>query len=205
MAPLLLVAVMGCGCVARPPASVLLFTGQGASGGDVRAWTGLLEQARIGYDAVSSTEIDAMDVSAMRRYDLLLMPGGNFEQMGKGLSPGTAAKIRGAVQDGLNYLGICAGAFFAGDSPYQGLNLTGGVRFPFYGLELAGIRKAPVWVEVAGAAVARGRVGKGLVVLVGTHPEAPESWRQGMKFETPARVSRAYALELLEVARSVGR
>jgi glutamine amidotransferase-like uncharacterized protein len=33
------------------------------------------------------------------------------------------------VQNGLNYLGVCAGAFFAGNSPTNGLNLTSGVKF----------------------------------------------------------------------------
>jgi glutamine amidotransferase-like uncharacterized protein len=51
---------------------------------------------------------------------------------------------------GMNYLGICAGAFFAGNSPYNRLNLTSGARFGFYAAEARGIRKAPVAVTAAG-------------------------------------------------------
>jgi hypothetical protein len=68
---------------------------------------------------------------------------------GNGLAPSTTANVRNAIQNGLNYLGICAGAFFAGNSPYNGLNLTSGLRFGFYAAEARGIRKAAVAVTTA--------------------------------------------------------
>ena len=80
----------------------------------------------------------------LRAYRLLIVPGGNFEQMGTGLSATATANVRSAVGAGLNYLGICAGAFLAGNSPYNGLNLTSGVRFSFYSAEGEGVRKAAV-------------------------------------------------------------
>ena len=70
-----------------------------------------------------------MSESQLSVYRLLIVPGGNFEQIGNGLTSSTTANVRNAVRNGLNYLGICAGAFFAGNSPYNGLNLTSGVRF----------------------------------------------------------------------------
>jgi glutamine amidotransferase-like uncharacterized protein len=128
----------------------------------------------------------------------------------------------------LNYLGVCAGAFFAGNSPYNGLNLTGGVRFNFYALEGRNTRKAAVAVAVAGSstfdhywedgpqltgwgdvvarypdgtpAIVEGTAGDGWVILSGIHPEAPESWRRGMTFATPARVDNAYAATLIGAA-----
>jgi hypothetical protein len=63
-----------------------------------------------------------------------------------------SVSFAGNRRGGLNYLGICAGASFAGNSPYNGLNLTEGVRFPFYALENRNIRKAAVAIEVAGSA-----------------------------------------------------
>jgi len=45
---------------------------------------------------------------------------------------------------------VCAGGFFAGDSGYNGLNLTSGVRFGFYAAEARGVRKAAV--AITGAA-----------------------------------------------------
>ena len=129
------------------------------------------------------------------------VPGGNFEQMGNGLSGSATTKLRHAIGGGVNYLGICAGAFFAGDSPYNGLNLTGGVRFSFYALENRGVRKAPVPLTTAAGAtleaywedgpqltgwgepvarysdgtpaVVQGTFGHGWVVLTGVHLESP--------------------------------
>jgi glutamine amidotransferase-like uncharacterized protein len=128
----------------------------------------------------------------------------------------------------LNYLGICAGAFFAGDSPYNGLNLTSGVRFTFYAIEGQGVRRAAVEIAIAGApgrahywedgpqltgwgdvvakypdgtpAIVEGTFGDGWVILAGIHPEAPESWRGGMHFTTPASVNNAYAATVISAA-----
>jgi glutamine amidotransferase-like uncharacterized protein len=91
-----------------------------------------------------------MSESQVREYRLLIVPGGNFVHIGNGLSLRTTANIREAVQKGLNYLGICAGAFFAGKSPYNGLNLTSGQTFGFYAAEARGIRKAAVAITAAG-------------------------------------------------------
>jgi glutamine amidotransferase-like uncharacterized protein len=139
-----------------------------------------------------------------------------------------AAKIRDAVRAGSNYLGMCAGAFFAGHSPYNGLNLTDGIRFNFYLLEKRNVRKAAVLVSIAGGptfehywedgpeltgwgdivaryrdgtpAVVQGAAGNGWMVLVGTHPEAPESWRRGLNFSTPVDASHSFAATLIGAA-----
>jgi len=155
------------------------------------------------------------------------VPGGNFLSIGRNLTPVAIAHVHDAVEDGLSYLGICAGAFLAGDSPYNGINLTG-VRFRFYSAESRGIRRAAVpisspdaptlehywedgpelsgWGEAIAKypdgtpAVAQGMVGKGWTILAGVHPEAPENWRVGMTFATPASVDNAYATTLIEAA-----
>ncbi len=103
------------------------------------------------YATVGSQQVNAMTASQFQPYRLLIVPGGNFEEIGNGLASDTTASIRDAVRGGLNYLGICAGAFFAGNSPYNGLNLTDGVRFNFVALEARGIRKAAVAITVAGS------------------------------------------------------
>jgi glutamine amidotransferase-like uncharacterized protein len=211
----------------RGPAPVLLFAGTGSSPNDVRALEGLLGEKRIAFERVESAELDRMSDEQLRSHRLLIVPGGNFEQMGNALQPATSVKVRNAVHAGLNYLGICAGAFIAGDSPYNGFNLTG-VRFPFYSAESRGVRKAAVtirspdgstlehywedgpqldgWGEVVGKypddtpAIAQGMVGRGWVVLTGTHPEAPEQWREGMTFVTPVGATRSYAGALIDAA-----
>lgn len=222
-----------CAPAPRPkPASILLFSGAGASPGDVAAVEDVLRARGLDYALANSRQLDAMAPSQLEAYRLLIMPGGNFVTMGQGLSPATPAAIKEAVASGLNYLGLCAGAFLAGASPpnrlYNGFNLTEGVRFPFYSAEARGVRKAAVkiqpiaspaldqywedgpqlsgWGDVVARyedgmpAVAEHKVGAGLVVLSGIHPEAPEGWRRGLNFSTPASVDHAYAAQLIEAA-----
>lgn len=209
-------------------ASVLLFNGTGTSPGDVAALERILEREHFNYVTVNSPELNGMHEWQIRQYRLLILPGGNFEQIGRGLKSSTTANIRNAIRNGLNYLGICAGAFFAGNSPYNGLNLTSGSRFDFYAAERQGIRKAAVPITAAGekvfdqywedgpqlngwgavvakypdrtAATAEGAFGKGWVILTGIHAEAPESWRGGMDFRTPVNVDTAYAARLIRAA-----
>ena len=171
-----------------------------------------------------------MDEESIRRYRLLIVPGGNFVAIGNGLSSGSIANIRKGVRKGLNYLGICAGAFLAGrfPKPYNSLDLTSGVQFGFYAAAGQGIRKTVVAIAVAGgptldqywedgpqltgwgASVARypdgtpaiteGTFGAGSVILTGIHPEAPESWGRGMTFRTPSSTNHAFAATLIHAA-----
>ncbi len=209
-------------------APILLFNGMGTSPNDVAAVESILKSNGLDYSTAGSWRLNVMGEAELRGYRLLIVPGGNFVQIGKGLTWGATAKIRSAVLGGVNYLGICAGGFFAGDSGYNGLNLTGGVRFRFYGAEERGIRKAAVaiaggdgatleqywedgpeftgWGAVAGRypdgtpAVVEGRAGSGWVILSGVHPEAPAGWRRGMTFVTPVSDDHAYAGRLIRAA-----
>ena len=188
-----------------PP--VLLFNGTGTSPSDVAAVERILNEQTLKYSTANSVELNNMSESRLRSYRLLIIPGGNYISMGNGLLPSTTAKMRDAVQNGLNFLGICAGGLLAGDSIHNGLNLTSGVRFDFYAAVNRGIHKAAVpisgagtptldqywedgpqftgWGEVVGEypdrtpAVVEGKSGHGWVILSGVHPEAPASWRRG--------------------------
>jgi len=224
---------MACGVRGSIPAAgasapILLFTGTGTSPGDVAAVEAILDRDRLDYATVNSWRLNLMPESRLREYRLLIVPGGNFVKIGNSLTATAAANLRSAVQNGVNYLGICAGAFFAGDSPYNGLNLTSGVRFGFYAAESQGIHKAAVtitgagsttldqywedgpqlagWGEVVGTypdgtpAVVEGEFGRGWVILSGVHPEAAESWRRGLTFATPVEMDHAYALTLIRAA-----
>lgn len=206
----------------------LLFAGTGTSPGDVAAIEQILKHNHIGYSSVSSAQLNEMSESQISRYRLLIVPGGNFIEIGNGLTPIATTNIRNSVQNGLSYLGICAGAFFAGNSGYNGLNLTSGVRFSFYAAESRGIRKAAVaitridgptldqywedgpqfrgWGVVVGKypdgtpAIVEGTFGRGSVILAGVHAEAPERWRNEITFRTPASVDNAYAGTLIYAA-----
>ena len=209
-----------------PP--ILLFNGTGTSRNDVAAVESILNEQHLQYSTVNSVELNNMSESRLRSYRLLIIPGGNYIAMGNGIMPSTTAKIRDAVQNGLNYLGICAGGLLAGDSIHNGLNLTSGVRFEFYAAVTRGIHKAAVpisgagtatldqywedgpqftgWGEVVGKypdgtpAVVEGESGEGWVILSGVHPEAPASWRRGMNFRTPVSDDHEYAAALIRAA-----
>jgi glutamine amidotransferase-like uncharacterized protein len=207
---------------------ILLFNGRGTSANDVAAVESVLRDAHLGYTTANSEQLGGMTASQLRAYRLLIVPGGNFVEIGTGLTATTVTNVRNALHAGVNYLGICAGAFFAGNSPYNGLNLTSGVRFRFYAAEARGIRKAAVEIAIAGspsieqywedgpqltgwgdavakyadgtAAVAQGKFGDGWVVLLGTHPEAPDSWRRSSNFRTDGAAARAYSATLITAA-----
>ena len=207
---------------------ILLFNGTGTSPGDVAALEKILTSEHLSYSTVDSPQLNGISESQIREYRLLIVPGGNFEHIGNNLNSSTTTNIRNAIQNGLNYLGICAGAFFAGNSPYNGLNLTSGSRFGFYAAEARGIRKAAVAITAAGGqtldqywedgpqltgwgavvgkypdgtpAIVEGTFGSGWVILTGVHPEAPTSWRRGIDFRTPVSIDNAYAVTLIRAA-----
>jgi glutamine amidotransferase-like uncharacterized protein len=219
-------------CAIRPTSSgspaILLFNGSGTSPNDVAAIEKILNENDFSYTTANSRRLNEMTESQLRAYRLLIVPGGNFEQIGNGLTSSATANVRNAVHSGLNYLGICAGAFFAGETPYNGLNLTSGVKFTFYALEDRGVRKAAVEIAIAGSpalthywedgpqltgwgdvvarypdgtpAIVEDNVGDGWVILSGIHPEAAESWRRGLTFNTTASVDNAYAATLISAA-----
>jgi glutamine amidotransferase-like uncharacterized protein len=206
---------------------ILLFNGKGASPGDVAAFEALFTRAHLNYATANSSDLNSLSEAELRAYRLLIIPGGNFIDIGNSLAPAASANIRNAVRHGLNYAGICAGAFMAGSSPPNAVNLTG-VRFPFYGAENRGIRKTAVvistpgeppldqywedgpqlsgWGEVVSKypdgtpATVQGAFGEGWVVLTGIHPEAPASWRRDIVFASSVADDNAYAERLIRAA-----
>jgi glutamine amidotransferase-like uncharacterized protein len=227
---LLLSCLPACAIRSTPSESptILLFNGSGTSPNDVAAIEKILNESDFSYTTANSRRLNKMSESQLKAYRLLIVPGGNFEQIGNGLRSSATANVRNAVHSGLNYLGICAGAFFSGDSPYNGLNLTSDVKFRFYALEERGVRKAAVAITIAGSpalthywedgpqltgwgdvvakypdgtpAIVEGNVGDGWVILSGIHPEAPERWRRGLTFNIPASIDNAYAATLISAA-----
>ena len=211
-----------------PP--VLLFVGTGTSSGDVAAVKTILGNLKLTYATATSSQLNAMTETALKAYKLFLMPGGDAITISKNLSSATKTNVHNAiVNDGLHYLGICAGGFFAGSSGiYSYLNLTPNVWFNFYADEFKGIYKEPVevadssgtkldqywengpqfsgWGQIVGKypdgtpAIVEGKSGNGWIILSGVHPEAPSSWRTGMTFTTSVAVDNAYAQTLVTAA-----
>ena len=170
-----------------------------------------------------------MTESQLAGYKLLIVPGGNSITIGDNLTKTATTNVHNAViNDGLHYLGICAGGFFGGYSIYNGLNLTSGVWFNFYEEYDDGYHKLAVeisspdassldqywqdgpqfsgWGSIVGKypdgtpAIVEGWSGKGWVMLSGVHPEAPASWRTGMTFTTSVATDNAYAGTLILAA-----
>jgi glutamine amidotransferase PdxT len=224
-----LLALTGCTQTeSNTGAPILLFNGKGTSPDDVAAIAKILRERGFEHDTANSRQLNAMSESQLLAYRLLIVPGGNYITMGKNLTPETTQRIQDAVQQGVNYLGICAGGLLAGKADSNSLNLTSGVKFGFYAVVNRGIHKAAVpiafvespviehywedgpqftgWGLVVGKypdgtpAIVEETFGKGWVILCGVHPEAPESWRRGMTFSSPASVANDYTGTLIDAA-----
>lgn len=211
-------------------ARVLIFNGSGTGASAVAAIENVVHSLGLAYQTVNSSQLDAMTQTKLASYKLFIVPGGNSIAIGNNLTSKATTTVRNAVsQNGLNYLGMCAGGFFGGFSSYHKvLNLTSGVWFKFFADYYNGKHKEAVaisfparskldiywqdgpqlsgWGKVVGKypngtpAITEGFVGKGFVILSGVHPEAPASWRTGMHFNTPVDVDLAYAATLVRSA-----
>jgi len=214
--------------VSNDAVPILLFNGSGTSPNDVKAVETVLKDSHLAYATVNSQQLNGMSEAQLMAYRLMIVPGGNYITIANSLTTGTATNIHNAVQGGLNYLGICAGGLLAGNAISNSPNLTLGARVGFYAEVNKGIHKAAVAIAGAGTpamehywedgpqftgwgavvgkypdgtpAIVEGTSGKGWVILCGVHPEAPENWRRGMTFTTPATVANAYAATLIDAA-----
>lgn len=110
-APLVLLACSPSAFTDPPP--ILLFAGTGTSPNGVKAVEAVLKNRHLKYTTVNSQQLNGMSEPQLMAYRLMIVPGGNYITIGDSLTPGTTTNIHNAVQSGLNYLGICAGAILA--------------------------------------------------------------------------------------------
>jgi biotin protein ligase-like protein len=227
---LVLIGTLVCTADTQSQTTILLFNGTGTTTGDVGAVEAVLKTLGLKYATSDSVQMNAMTETQLKAYTLLIVPGGNSITIGNHLTKATTDMIRMTVQnDGLHYLGLCAGAFFGGFGyPENNLNLTNGVWFNFYSaydqgiyiasenLSLPNGTKLDVYWQVGpqlsgwGSVVAKfpdgtpaiveGKSGNGWVILTGVHPEAPASWRTCCTFTTPLATDLAYAGTLIKAA-----
>lgn len=224
-----IVAILFANCtVPIKEAPVMLFNGTGTSPNDIEAIKNILTSNHMDFTLVNSGQLNELDTNQLRKYQLIIIPGGNFIDIGKNLTKETTNNIQMAVHQGLNYLGICAGGFLAGNTKNNSFNIAKDVQFKFYSAEDKGIRKGAVaisnadgaiiehywedgpqftgWGEVVSKypdgtpATVQGRHGSGWVVLTGVHPEAPENWRSEFYFTTSMENSHKYAFSLIKSA-----
>jgi glutamine amidotransferase PdxT len=206
---------------------VLLFVGTGTTSGSVAGYKKILGDLKLTYATATSSQLNGMSQKALSAYKLLIVPGGNAITISRYLSSTAKTNVKNAITGGLHYLGVCAGAFFAGHSGvYNYLDLTpAGTWFNFYADEFKGITKEAVeikapngsrldqywqngpqlsgWGSIVGKypdgtpAIVENKVGSGWVILCAIHPEATQAWRTGMTFTTSVAVDNAYAKTLV--------
>ena len=93
---------------------VLLFSGSGTWSAEVASIESILTSHGATYQAVSSSQLNAMSATDIAKFGLIIIPGGAGGTEGQSLTLQTHANIRTAVQvNGVSYLGFCAGAFLA--------------------------------------------------------------------------------------------
>ena len=209
-----------------PP--VLLFNGTGTDS-SVASVESILGTLKLSYATANTSQLNAMTETKLKAYKLLIVPGGNSDTIANNLSKATRAMVRATVQnDGLHYLGICAGGFFGSYQYGNGLDLTSGVWFNVWpnngkgtGMEAVPISfpksstldiywhdgpETSGWGYIVAkypdgtAAIAEGAYGKGFAIMTGVHPEAPAGWRTCCKFTTPLATDLAYASTLVTAA-----
>lgn len=112
----------------------LLFTGPSAWGAEVESLEEILYSHGTTYREVTPAQLEAMSLTELASFSALVIPGGDAPTMTRSMSAATHAKLREAVQEqGLNYLGFCAGAWLAvapapapGEDVVYGLGLVNG-------------------------------------------------------------------------------
>lgn len=201
----------------------LIYDGASAAYDDPEAIASILDTHDISYRRASSDDINSMTLDELSQYGMIIWPGGYAGQMSASLTPQARENIRNAVnQNGVGYVGICAGAFIAISAPPKeneagpkwGLSiLPAADLLPYYYLEDEEIDDAMVKINFSGQksrslvwwggpylpeypngviaryaktnqpAIVQTWAGKGMVILSGPHPEAPQNWRNKLDLQ----------------------
>ncbi len=101
------------------PAKMLIYSGSGTWAAEVSDTKQNLDALGIQYEVKNS--LSGVDYN---QYAAIFMPGGNAGTEGLGIGNSELGRLSAAVNNGLNYLGNCAGAFLAGRSGGNGLNMV---------------------------------------------------------------------------------
>lgn len=125
---------------------VLLFTGDGTWATEVTNLEGIFAANGATYQEVTSAQLNAMTESQLAQFGTLLFPGGDGSTEANSLTAATHELLRTVVQqDGVGYVGFCAGAFIAvaptpaaGQDVTYGLGIENGALLGYYYLENQG-------------------------------------------------------------------
>lgn len=207
------------------PKTALIYRGPGACEECSVAWANIADSSGLKVQFVSPGELST---SVLRGASVWIQPGGVAYEMAEALTESQKTILKNFISGGMGYLGVCAGAFLAGDfldeeSKITGLNLLRGAVSEVFPQEATvlpirwGNKTRHVYFEGGAffedlfgpmdvmAHYRDGRVavlstdyGVGRVVLSGVHPEAPQSWSEGLSDSDG--LDWAYARELVLAA-----
>lgn len=93
---------------------ILLYNGMGISYSDWKQLEQIIRSMGVSYRLVNTSALTSISLTDLKKFKMILIPGGNSNTIHNTLSTTTKIKVRKAVRDGgVSYLGICAGAFAA--------------------------------------------------------------------------------------------
>ncbi len=184
----------------------LVYNGDGVWTGEAANLESILTAHGVTYREVSTAQLNTMSVDDLAQYGTIVWPGGSGSAEVANLTTQIKANLKTAVQDrGVGYVGFCAGAFI-GVWP---LELISHSVLDYYFLEYQKIYSdmvlttwpdgsthdlvwygGPVTPDGAGTVIAKYPDGnpaisqiwanRGLVILSGPHPAAPDSTRTSL-------------------------
>lgn len=136
----------------------LIYQGASSATGDPEAIADILSRHGVSYQLATSEELNTMSLEDYSKYGVIIWPGGYAGYMSESLLPSTRTLIRRAVtENGVSYVGFCAGAFIAispsalpgTEGPAWGLSLIPDDLLPYYHLENEGVEFAMVSANFA--------------------------------------------------------
>ena len=136
----------------------LIYHGAATAFGDVESISEILDAQGITHQDVTSEELNQMTVEELTQFGMIVWPGGYAGQMSASLYPATRDRVRRAVRErGVNFVGICAGAFIAvspaapssAEGPEWGLSIIDAETLPYYHLEGEGLEYSLVDLEIS--------------------------------------------------------
>ncbi len=125
----------------------MVFTGDGTWGTEINSLEGILANHHATYQEINSEQLESLSLSDLAQFGVLIFPGGQGATQAKSVSADTHDRLRKAIQqEGVGYLGLCAGAFIAvaptppvGQDVSYGFGIVNGPVPDYYFLEDQGI------------------------------------------------------------------
>lgn len=138
----------------------LIYQGDATAYGAVESISQILDSHQKTYDIVSSKELNQMGLKDFTQYGMIVWPGGYAGVMSGSLTHKTRDQLRQAVNnEGVSYVGFCAGAFIAVSPPSEsgstgswGLSIIPEPTLSYYYLEDQGIEESMVQVQLPNGA-----------------------------------------------------